>query len=126
MSERRILQPGTDHPITVEPAGGTVRVTLHDHVIAESSDALVLKEANYPPVYYLPPDSADQSALIASAHTTHCPYKGDASYYGIDSGGTELADKVWCYRTPYPAVASIADHLAFYPDAVDIEFTPAD
>ena len=107
--------PGPDHPITVAPTSGRVVVKARGKVIADTRAALTLREASYPPVQYVPRADADMSALTRSDHKTHCPYKGDASYYSLP--GAENA--VWTYETPYPAVAEIAGHLAFYPNRVD-------
>ena len=65
-------------------------------------------------------------ALLArTAHKTHCPYKGDAAYYTIQVGGRAAENAVWTYEAPYPAVAAIKGHLAFYPERVDrIEEVP--
>lgn len=111
--------PGPDHPITIEPAGRRVRVTLGGKVVADSTHALRLAEANYPPVLYLPREDADMALLTRTDHGTHCPFKGYASYYSISVGGRTAANAVWSYETPYPAMAGIAGHLAFYPDRVD-------
>lgn len=119
-----ILQPGPDHPITVEPEEHRVTVTFDGRVIAQSSSALRLAEASYPAVEYIPRADVDPAVLTDSTHTTHCPFKGTASYHGLRrSDGTEAADKVWFYPQPHDAVAPIADHLAFYPDAVQIDLT---
>lgn len=124
MSERQVLLPNAEHPITVEPASEHVRVSVGNQVIAETDAALVLREASYPPVYYVPRVDLGAEFLTHSGHHTYCPYKGEASYHGIAaSDGSELADKVWYYDEPYPAVADIAGHVAFYPDAVRIETT---
>jgi len=61
--------------------------------------------------------------LQRTQHTTYCPYKGDASYFSIASGGKVLDNAIWTYETPYDAVKEIAGHLAFYPDKVTIEET---
>jgi hypothetical protein len=58
------------------------------------------------------------SLLQQTDHATYCPYKGDASYYSIATPAGELTDAVWRYVTPYPAVASIAGHVAFYANRV--------
>jgi uncharacterized protein (DUF427 family) len=111
--------PGPDHPITISPAEGTVRVTLAGRMVAESTRALRLDENGYPPVYYLPRSDADMSLLVPSTHYTYCPYKGDCTYYSISTGGTKSEDAVWTYETPYEAVASIKEYLGFYPSRVD-------
>ncbi|MHC1998909.1 DUF427 domain-containing protein [Methylobacterium sp. CM6241] len=112
-------QPGPDHPITIETSPLRVRVILDGTVIAESGAALVLHEASYGPVYYLPRADARWEHFTRSARRSHCPYKGEASYYTLTVGDTVRADAVWSYETPFPAVAEIKDHLAFYPDRVD-------
>ena len=116
---KEIRIPGPDHPITISPADGTVRVMVAGRIVAESTRALRLEENGYPPVYYLPRDDADTSLLIRTAHSTYCPYKGDCAYYSIPSGGTKSENAVWTYENPFEAVASIQDCLAFYPTRVD-------
>ena len=122
---KEIRIPGADHPITVSPAGGTVRVTVAGRIVAESTRALRLEEKGYPPVYYLPRSDADMSLLVRTDHHTYCPYKGDCTYYSIPIGGSKSENAVWTYEKPYDAVASIKEHLAFYPSRVDaIEVIP--
>lgn len=113
--------PSPDHPIDITPYTGRVRVTLDGHVIAETSHALALKEASYPVVFYVPRDDADMAALVRTDRKTHCPYKGDASYFTISANGGTVHNAVWTYEEPFPAMAAIAGHLAFYPDKVLIE-----
>ena len=112
-------QPGPDHPITITPHPGCVRVMLDGVAVAESERVLSLKEASYPPVLYIPRSDADLSRFTRSARTSHCPYKGDASYFSLAVGDASRPDAVWSYEAPFPAVAEIAEHLAFYPDRVD-------
>jgi uncharacterized protein (DUF427 family) len=116
---KEIRIPGTEHPITISPTEGTVRVTVAGRIVAESTRALRLEEEGYPPVYYLPPSDADTSLLVRTTHHTYCPYKGDAAYYSIPIGGTKSQDSVWTYEEPYEAVAGIKGYLAFYPSLVD-------
>ena len=116
---KEIRIPGPDHPITITPAEGTVRVTVAGKIVAESTQALRLEEKGYPPVYYLPRGHADMSLLARNAHSTYCPYKGDCSYYSIPIGGTKSENAVWTYQKPHGAVADIEEHLAFYPTRVD-------
>ena len=113
--------PGPDHPITITRNPRRVRVTAGDVVIAESAKALTLKEARYPAVQYLPREDANMALLERTARTTHCPYKGDASYYSIKADGKTLDNATWTYETPFPAMTEISGHLAFYPDKVKIE-----
>lgn len=112
-------QPGRDHPITITPHRGVVRVMLNGVAVAESRKALSLQEATYPPVLYIPRADADLSRFTKSARTSHCPYKGDASYFSLAVGDAARPDAVWSYEVPFPAVAAIAGHLAFYLDRVD-------
>jgi uncharacterized protein (DUF427 family) len=114
-----IKVPGPDHPITLE--GNTKRVVVKagGKVIADTRQALVLREASYPPVQYIPRKDVDMTLLQRTDHATYCPYKGDCSYYSIPEGGPRAVNAVWSYEAPHPAVAPIAGHLAFYPDRVD-------
>jgi len=116
---RTIKQPGPDHPIDITQNPGRVVVTVAGRVVADTRRALTLKEANYPAVQYIPRDDVDMSLLDRSEHTTYCPYKGECNYYSIPTGGERSIDSVWTYETPYPAVAVIKNHVAFYPDRVD-------
>ena len=111
--------PGPDHPITVTRNGKHVRVTFAGHVIADTQNALTLKEASYRPALYVPRADANMSLLAPTDHRTHCPYKGDASYFTISVDGRTAENAVWSYEQPYPAMAEIKEYLAFYPDRVD-------
>jgi uncharacterized protein (DUF427 family) len=111
--------PGPDHPITIEPNPARIVVTLGGKVIADTREALTLREATYPAVLYLPRKDVDMTLLERTAHATYCPYKGDCSYFSIPSGGERSVNAVWTYESPYKAVAAIKDHLAFYADRVD-------
>lgn len=117
--------PGPGHPITIQPATSQVRVLLDGKVIAETQRALALQETTMAPVFYIPREDTDMTLLARTAHSTHCPYKGDASYFSITTGGTSIENAVWSYETPFPAMAEIAGFLAFYPNKVTIETTPA-
>ena len=113
--------PGPDHPITISPAHKRLRVRFGDDVIADTSDALDLKEATYPVVHYIPRSAVQMDRLVKTDHTTYCPYKGDASYFSIIAkDGTRVENAVWSYETPYPAMKEIAGYLAFYPNKVEI------
>jgi uncharacterized protein (DUF427 family) len=120
MSQKPVLIPGPDHPITITPAATEVSVRFGDRLIASTDRALVLQEASYPPVYYLPIGDVEPDVLEATTHETYCPYKGDASYYSLSDGETAAENAVWTYVAPYDAVSPIAGHVAFYPDRVTI------
>ncbi len=111
--------PGPDHPITIEPNTTRVRVTFNGRIVADSRRALRLKEASYPAVFYIPREDADQALIEKTATSTHCPYKGDASYYSIKTDDKTAADAIWSYETPFPAMKEITGYLAFYPKRVD-------
>ena len=113
--------PGPDHPITITANPSRVRVTADGVVIAETTHALTLKEASYPAVQYLPRQDANMELLARTERTTHCPYKGDANYFSIKANGKTLDNAIWTYEAPFPAMAEISGHLAFYPDKVRIE-----
>jgi uncharacterized protein (DUF427 family) len=120
MSEREIRQPTTDHPITVEPTGRHVTVRVRGEVVAESDAALTLQESTYPAVQYIPLTDVVGTALSRSESTTYCPYKGEANYYHVTAAGDTVDDVIWTYEQPYPAVAAIAGHVAFYADKADV------
>jgi len=107
------------HRITIEPNPKRVRVVFNGRVVADTTRALTLREATLPPVQYVPRDDADMSLLERTDHRTHCPFKSDASYFTIRADGRVAENAVWTYEDPYPGVAAIKDHLAFYPDRVD-------
>ena len=111
--------PGPDHPITIAAAEKHVRISFAGRTVADTKRALVLKEAGYKPVFYIPRADADLALLARSAHSSHCPYKRDASYFTISVQGRTAENAVWCYEQPFPAGAAIKDHLAFYPNRVD-------
>ncbi len=119
MSSKTMKIPGPDHPITVEPSKAHIVVKLAGKTIVDSRDALSLREATYPPVFYIPRKDVDMSLLERSTHETYCPYKGECSYYSLPTGGDRSVNAIWTYEAPYDAVRVIKDHLAFYPDRVD-------
>jgi uncharacterized protein (DUF427 family) len=96
-----------------------VIVSIAGQVIADTRDALTLRESTYPPVQYIPLKDVDMSLLEPTDHSTYCPYKGDCAYYSIPIGGDKSVNAVWTYEVPFAAVAEIRDHFAFYPDRVD-------
>lgn len=111
--------PGPDHPITIAKNDKRVRVTFAGQAIADTRRAFTLREASYKPVFYIPRSDADMSLLKRTDHQTHCPYKGDASYFSIVADGRSAENAVWSYEQPFPAVGEIRNYLAFYPDRVD-------
>ena len=126
MNARQPKIPGPDHPITVKPNPARVLVKVGGALIADTREALILQEAAYPPVQYIPRKDVDMKLLQRTEHSSYCPFKGDAAYYSIPSGGERSTNAVWTYENPYPSVAQIKDYVAFYPTRVDgIEERPA-
>jgi uncharacterized protein (DUF427 family) len=119
MTTKPVKQPGADHPITIAANPARIVVSVAGRVIADTRQALTLREASYPPVQYVPRRDVDMSLLTRTDHNTYCPYKGDCSYYSIPIGGDRSTNAVWTYEAPFAAVAQIKDHVAFYPDRVD-------
>ena len=118
---RAVKVPDATHPITIRPTGSRVTVSVGGVKVAESDSALSLAEASYPVVQYIPIADVDQSLLVRTDSQTYCPYKGDASYYSVQTpdGRTET-DLIWTYEQPYDAVAEIAGHVAFYANRAEI------
>jgi uncharacterized protein (DUF427 family) len=120
MTERPVLEPDATHPITVTPTGRHVVVRLHGQIVAETDDALTLQESTYPAAQYVPIGDVDPSLLKRSDTTTYCPYKGEANYYHVSGADGTVDDAIWTYEKPYPAVAAIAGHVAFYADKAEV------
>ena len=119
LKTKTIKVPGPDHPITIERNAHRIVVTVAGRVVADTLDALTLREASYAPVQYIPRKDVDLTLLERADHTTYCPYKGDCAYFSIPAGGGRSINAVWTYETPYAAVAAVKDHVAFYPERVD-------
>lgn len=118
---KQIKLPDANHPISIDADTTRVAARVGDTVIADTSAALTLREAGYPPVHYIPFDDVVPGTLRPSTSHSYCPYKGDAAYFDVVlPSGKELADAVWTYQSPYPAVDAIAGHVAFYSDRVQV------
>ena len=127
MKEKQIKLPGPDHPISIQRNPSRVVVSVAGRVVADTLNALTLREAAYPPVQYIPGEDVDFSQLERTDHATYCPYKGDCSYYSIPAGGEKSVNAVWSYQDPFPPVGQIKGHVAFYPERVDeIEQLPGE
>jgi uncharacterized protein (DUF427 family) len=112
---------GPSPVINLEQLSGCLLVKFHGIQVAASSHALILNEANYPPVYYVPREDIDEKYFARTDHTSYCPYKGDANYFSLQVPGHEGANAVWTYENPKVSVAPIRDYVAFYPDQVKFE-----
>jgi uncharacterized protein (DUF427 family) len=115
-----VKTPGPDHPITLTPHAGRLQVLYQGHLIADSTDALMLKEASYKAVAYFPRADVAMGFLGKTSLDTYCPYKGHASYFTIERDGVISENAVWTYETPHPGMEPIAGRLAFYPNIVEI------
>jgi uncharacterized protein (DUF427 family) len=125
MNEKQAKLPGPDHPIFIQRNPARVVVSVADRVVADTRNAVTLREAAYPPVQYIPAENVDFSQLERTDHVTWCPYKGECNYYSVPAGGKKSVNAVWSYEDPFPAVAQIRGHIAFYPERVDaIEVLP--
>ncbi|MBY3989547.1 DUF427 domain-containing protein [Rhodococcus fascians] len=120
MTERVILEPSPEHPVTVKPTEGQVTVYINGQQIAESTKALTLNESNYPAVQYIPMGDVDAGLLQKSSTTSYCPYKGDAEYFSVATESGNVEDVIWTYNAPFPAVALIGGHVAFYTDRAEV------
>jgi uncharacterized protein (DUF427 family) len=122
---RPVLSPTAEHPITIEPTQGRVVVRIGDTVVADSRGALTLQESTYPAVQYIPMADVDQSLLRRTDTATYCPFKGDASYYSVETPDGTVDDAIWTYEKPYDAVAEIVGHAAFYANRADVTVDPS-
>jgi uncharacterized protein (DUF427 family) len=122
-----MTSPSHPHAITIERNPNRVKVTFNGAVVADTRRALVLREGSLPPAHYIPRDDVTMSSLRPTTHSTHCPFKGDASYFTISAGGRTEENAVWTYEAPFPAVANIKSYVAFYPEKMDAiqELPPA-
>ncbi|RED50735.1 DUF427 domain-containing protein [Aestuariispira insulae] len=100
-----------DHKITIEPCDQEVIVERRGHSLAKSRNALILREASYPPVLYIPRQDVALDRLTRLEDNTYCPFKGYASYWSLD--GDKAA---WSYEKPYDEMSTIKGHIAFYPE----------
>lgn len=108
--------------ITISPTGGTWVIRSGGAVLGESRNALEMREGSYAPVIYFPRGDIAMAFLDRSDKTSHCPHKGDASYFTIVNRSSRIENAVWTYEDPLPSVAAIKDHLAFYAgDNVTVE-----
>jgi uncharacterized protein (DUF427 family) len=119
MNEKQVKLPGPDHAISIERNHARVVVSVASCVIADTRNALTLREAAYPLVQYIPGEDVDFSQLERTDHVTYCPYKGDCNYYSVPAGGKKSVNAAWSYGDPFPAVEQIKGYVAFYPERVD-------
>lgn len=109
-----------DH-IDIKSAKGTWVIRAGGAVLGETSQALELTEGSYPAVIYFPRESIALALFERSDTTTVCPYKGQASYYSIQTKSVLIEDAAWSYEAPIEGMEKIAGHLAFAPGKVVVE-----
>ena len=107
------------HAINISLQPGRVRVRFGGEVVADTTRALAFIEGAIPTVLYIPREDAAMAYFSRTEHSSHCPFKGDASYYSLTVGERVAENAVWSYEQPLDAVAAISGHLAFYPEKVD-------
>lgn len=112
--------PGHPHAITIEKNPNRVKVSFHGTVIADTTEALVLKEGPLPPANYIPRRDVQMTYLRRTDHSTHCPFKGNAAYFSVRVGDQTADNAVWTYETPIDSVAQIKDCLSFYKEKLDV------
>ena len=110
-----------DHKITLAPVERRMRVWLSRVIVAESRHVLVMREGDYPPVYYFPRGDVTMDLLTATDRSSTCPFKGDASYWTIAAGDRAEENAAWSYESPYDEMLRIKGHIAFYDDRVKLE-----
>jgi len=115
------FQRNLGHRITIEPFDGVVTVSFSDAILASSREALILREGSYPPVFYIPFKDIYFELMKPSVTSTHCPFKGNASYWNASAVGEAADDVMWAYESPFDEMLDIKDHGAFYPNKVRIE-----
>jgi uncharacterized protein (DUF427 family) len=114
------LDPG--HTIELQPHTGSARILWNGQVIAKSDHALKLLERNHDAVFYFPQSDVSLDVLERTDHATHCPYKGDASYWTLRSGDSAADNAVWAYESPIDVVDGVKDLMAFYLDSMGQTF----
>lgn len=112
----------SDH-ITLRKAPGSFSIRAMGAVLGESSNVIELVEGSYVPVLYVPRADLAMALFDKTDHSTHCPHKGDASYFTLQAKSGPVTNAAWSYETPNDGLEQIAGHLAFYPDKVTVEQT---
>ncbi len=109
-----------NHTVEIAAANGPINISIDDEVIAATNHALVLKQNGYGDAFYIPKSALGESMLQTSDHSTHCPFKGDASYYHLVHKGKVHENAVWSYKTPFDEAMKIKEHIAIYPNVAKV------
>ncbi len=107
-----------DYEIRFVPSDKRIRVEFNGTWVADSSNAMVVYETRVPPMYYFPIDDVRMDFLERTDHRTHCPFKGNASYWSLKVGGEEVENAVWAYEEPYSDAEQLAGYVSFYQSKV--------
>lgn len=110
---------GPRHRLLMTPFPRRVRAEAAGHTVLDSVDASLLHESNLVPALYVPTADVDHDVLVRTDHSTHCPFKGDATYWSIRVGDRTLDNVVWAYEQPLPEAAWLAGRMAFHVDRLD-------
>jgi uncharacterized protein (DUF427 family) len=113
------------HRVDIEPSTVHVQVEFGGQIIADTRSALLVLESHHDPVYYVPRRDVQMTHLVATDHTSYCPFKGHARYWSIRVGQRSAENAVWAYDEPYDEALPLQGHVAFYPDRVDRILTNA-
>ena len=114
------MTPSSDHRMTFEPCRRRVRARFANHIIADTEDALILREGQLAPVYYVPVSDVEMGYLGRTEHATHCPFKGDAAYFSVLIDGELAENSVWTYEDPKPAAEVLRGRVAFDEDRIEV------
>ena len=116
----RLAEVHFGYRVVLRPAGHKIRAMFGGRVLADSSRVLVMQETRLPLVFYFPRADVDMQLFTKTARRTHCPFKGDASYWTFNVGGTSVENAAWSYDAPYDEALDVKEYLAFRWDAVEI------
>src|SRR5262245_3795322 len=115
-----------NHRVDIETSTAHVRVEFNGEVVADTRRPLLVLESRHDPVYYVPRQDVKMAHLVATTHTSYCPFKGHARYWSIKVGQRSSENAVWAYDEPYDEAQQLRGYVAFYPDRVDRIETNAD
>ena len=113
------------HRVDARRSSRAVTVTAGGREVARSTAAVSVNETGLPTRWYLPATDVAASLLEPSDTSTHCPYKGRASYWHLVTGDTRVKDAVWSYRQPFPEAIPVAGYLSFLGEGVEVAAEPA-
>ena len=109
-----------DYELHFERPDHRVRVEFNGAVVADSRRVLVLRETRLPPAHYFPAEDVNMALLTKTAHTTHCPFKGNASYWSLKVGDQLVENAAWAYEAPYRDAEPLRGYVSFYPNKVSV------